>query len=55
MTIASQRSPCTRLNVGSIVVKNNMLISIVYNHGAPYLIHRILYMMVSCKYQWCFF
>ena len=38
--LASQRSPCTRLNVGSVVVKNNRLISMGYNGyipGAPHI------------------
>lgn len=37
--LASQRSPCTRLHVGSVVVKNNRLISMGYNGyipGAPH-------------------
>jgi dCMP deaminase len=29
--LASQRSPCKRLNVGSVIVKNNRLISMGYN------------------------
>jgi dCMP deaminase len=42
--LASQRSPCTRLNVGSVIVKNNRLISMGYNgyiSGAPH-ISRVL-------------
>ena len=42
--LASQRSPCTRLNVGSVIVKNNRLISMGYNGyipGAPH-ISRVL-------------
>lgn len=38
--LASQRSPCTRLNVGSVIVKNNHLISMGYNGyiaGAPHI------------------
>lgn len=38
--LASQRSPCTRLNVGSVIVKNNRLISMGYNGfipGAPHI------------------
>ena len=38
--LASQRSPCSRLNVGSVVVKNNRLISMGYNGyipGAPHI------------------
>lgn len=37
--LASQRSPCHRLHVGSVVVKNNRLISMGYNgfiQGAPH-------------------
>jgi dCMP deaminase len=37
--LASQRSPCSRLHVGSVVVKNNRLISMGYNGyipGAPH-------------------
>jgi dCMP deaminase len=37
--LASQRSPCSRLNVGSVIVKNNRLISMGYNgfiSGAPH-------------------
>ena len=33
--LASQRSPCTRLNVGSVIVKNNRLISMGYNGSIP--------------------
>jgi len=29
--LASQRSPCSRLNVGSVIVKDNRLISMGYN------------------------
>jgi dCMP deaminase len=42
--LASQRSPCNRLNVGSVIVKNNRLISMGYNGyipGAPH-ISRVL-------------
>ena len=38
--LASQRSPCTRLNVGSVIVKNNRLVSMGYNGfipGAPHI------------------
>jgi dCMP deaminase len=38
--LASQRSPCERLNVGSTIVKNNRLISMGYNGyipGAPHI------------------
>jgi len=38
--LASQRSPCQRLHVGSVVVKNNRLISMGYNGyipGAPHI------------------
>jgi dCMP deaminase len=38
--LASQRSPCQRLNVGSIIVKDNRLISMGYNGfipGAPHI------------------
>jgi len=38
--LASQRSPCHRLNVGSVIVKNNRLISMGYNGyipGAPHI------------------
>lgn len=37
--LASYRSPCNRLNVGSVIVKNNRLISMGYNGyipGAPH-------------------
>lgn len=37
--LASQRSPCERLQVGSVIVKNNRLISMGYNgyiSGAPH-------------------
>jgi dCMP deaminase len=37
--LASCRSPCERLNVGSVIVKNNRLISMGYNgfiSGAPH-------------------
>ena len=37
--LASQRSPCARLHVGSVIVKNNRLISMGYNGyipGAPH-------------------
>jgi len=33
--LASQRSPCKRLHVGSVVVKNNRLISMGYNGYIP--------------------
>lgn len=38
--LASQRSPCKRLQVGSVIVKNNRLISMGYNGyipGAPHI------------------
>ena len=38
--LASQRSPCKRLNVGSVIVKNNRLNSMGYNGyipGAPHI------------------
>ena len=38
--LASQRSSCQRLNVGSVIVKNNRLISMGYNGyipGAPHI------------------
>jgi dCMP deaminase len=38
--LASCRSPCNRLNVGSVIVKNNRLISMGYNGyipGAPHI------------------
>jgi dCMP deaminase len=38
--LASRRSPCQRLNVGSVVVKDNRLISMGYNGyipGAPHI------------------
>jgi dCMP deaminase len=38
--LASYRSPCTRLNVGSVIVKNNRIISMGYNgyiSGAPHI------------------
>ena len=38
--IASCRSPCNRLNVGSVIVKNNRIISMGYNGyipGAPHI------------------
>jgi dCMP deaminase len=38
--LASYRSPCNRLNVGSVIVKNNRLISMGYNGyipGAPHI------------------
>jgi len=38
--LASQRSPCERLHVGSVVVKDNRLISMGYNgyiSGAPHI------------------
>lgn len=38
--LASCRSPCTRLNVGSVIVKNNRIISMGYNGyitGAPHI------------------
>lgn len=37
--LASQRSPCKKLHVGSVIVKNNRLISMGYNgfiSGAPH-------------------
>ena len=38
--LASQRSPCQRLHVGSVIVKNNRIISMGYNGfiaGAPHI------------------
>lgn len=38
--IAAQRSPCERLHVGSVIVKNNRIISMGYNGfiaGAPHI------------------
>jgi dCMP deaminase len=38
--LASQRSPCERLHVGSVIVKNNRIISMGYNgfiSGAPHI------------------
>jgi dCMP deaminase len=38
--LASQRSPCERLQVGSVIVKNNRIISMGYNGyipGAPHI------------------
>ena len=38
--LASQRSPCKRLHVGSVIVKDNRLISMGYNgyiQGAPHI------------------
>ncbi len=38
--LASQRSPCSRLHVGSVIVQNNRLISMGYNGyipGAPHI------------------
>jgi dCMP deaminase len=38
--LASQRSPCNRLHVGSVIVKDNRLISMGYNgfiSGAPHI------------------
>lgn len=38
--LASQRSPCNRLKVGSVIVKNNRIISMGYNgyiSGAPHI------------------
>jgi dCMP deaminase len=38
--LASQRSPCIRLHVGSVIVKNNRLVSMGYNGfipGAPHI------------------
>lgn len=38
--LASKRSPCSRLNVGSVIVKNNRIISMGYNGyipGAPHI------------------
>ena len=38
--LASQRSPCSRLHVGSVIVKNNRLVSMGYNGfipGAPHI------------------
>lgn len=38
--LASQRSPCRRLKVGSVIVKNNRIVSMGYNgyiSGAPHI------------------
>ena len=38
--LASQRSPCNRLKVGSVIVKNNRIVSMGYNgyiSGAPHI------------------
>ena len=38
--LASQRSPCERLHVGSVIVKNNRIVSMGYNGfipGAPHI------------------
>jgi len=38
--LASQRSPCQRLHVGSVIIKNNRIISMGYNGfipGAPHI------------------
>ena len=38
--LASQRSPCKRLKVGSVIVKNNRIVSMGYNgyiSGAPHI------------------
>ena len=38
--LASKRSPCSRLNVGSVIIKNNRIISMGYNGyipGAPHI------------------
>jgi dCMP deaminase len=40
--LASRRSPCSRLHVGSVIVKNNRLISMGYNGfiaGCPHISH----------------
>ena len=37
--LASQRSPCQRLHVGSVVVKDNRLISMGYNGFIPGALH----------------
>lgn len=40
--LASQRSPCSRLNVGSVIVKDKRVISMGYNgyiSGAPHISH----------------
>ena len=40
--LASRRSPCTRLHVGSVIVRNNRLISMGYNGfiaGCPHVSH----------------
>lgn len=40
--LASQRSPCTRLHVGSVIVKDNRMISMGYNGfiaGCPHVSH----------------
>jgi dCMP deaminase len=43
-TLASLRSPCKKLHVGSVIVKNNRIISIGYNgfiSGSPHISHII--------------
>ena len=40
--LASQRSPCKRLHVGSVIVRNNRMISMGYNGfiaGCPHISH----------------
>lgn len=37
--LASCRSPCQRLNVGSVIVKNNRIISMGYNGYIPGAVH----------------
>jgi dCMP deaminase len=37
--LASCRSPCNRLNVGSVIVKNNRIISMGYNGYIPGAVH----------------
>jgi dCMP deaminase len=52
--LASQRSPCQRLHVGSVIVKNNRLISMGYNGyipGAPHeqsIIHSEINAIADC-------
>jgi len=41
-TLASLRSPCNKLHVGSVIVKNNRIVSIGYNgfiSGSPHISH----------------
>lgn len=35
--LASKRSPCSRLNVGSVIIKNNRIISMGYIPSAPHI------------------